>query len=308
MSERALVYLTEPLVHRFFVMYEATGMVGEVGTYLLRSLLSEGRIRYQTVDPTSDGLHPRELLREGPTGLLVTTTKAGLHPENETRAFSITVRDDPAQTRSVLHAIAQAANDDRPEPPDLTPWHALQIWLSGGEHRVAIPYASWLAANTDTSAVRLRRDFGAMLHLIKAHAILHRATRKRDAAGRILATAADYTAVHQLVDSLMSESAKAEVSAYIAETVWVVALLETTTGQHVTRSKVARELGLDPTAAGRRLRAAVREGYLVRKGSTTRAHWTLGEPLPAQGSILPTPEALLAFLQGGNQGCQSGLQ
>ena len=41
-------------------------------------------------------------------------------------------------------------------------------------------------------AVRLRRDFSVVLSLIKAHAILHQATRERDADGRIVATLADY--------------------------------------------------------------------------------------------------------------------
>jgi hypothetical protein len=49
MSERALACSEEPLSHRFLVIYEAPGMSGEFQTYLIRSLLSEGRIRYETV-------------------------------------------------------------------------------------------------------------------------------------------------------------------------------------------------------------------------------------------------------------------
>src|SRR5918995_834128 len=48
MSERTLAYSEEPIKHRFLVIYEAAGMSGEFATYLMRSLLSEGRVRYET--------------------------------------------------------------------------------------------------------------------------------------------------------------------------------------------------------------------------------------------------------------------
>ena len=72
MSERALAYSNEPLQHRFLVLYEVTGMSGDMASYLIRSLLSEGCIRYETVEKTKDGLQARLIEREGPTGLLVT--------------------------------------------------------------------------------------------------------------------------------------------------------------------------------------------------------------------------------------------
>jgi hypothetical protein len=90
MSERTLAYSEEPIKHRFLVIYEAAGMSGEFATYLMRSLLSEGRVRYETVEKTSEGMKPRLIEREGPTGLIVTTTAVKLHPENETRMLSLT--------------------------------------------------------------------------------------------------------------------------------------------------------------------------------------------------------------------------
>lgn len=85
MSERALAYSEEPLQHRMLVLYEAPGMAAEFVSYLVRSLLSEGRVRYEVVEKTSDGLRPRLIERDGPTGLLVITTALRLHPEVETR-------------------------------------------------------------------------------------------------------------------------------------------------------------------------------------------------------------------------------
>ena len=48
-SERALVYDKEPLAHRTLVVYEASGLESETLSYIVRSLLSEGRLRYPTV-------------------------------------------------------------------------------------------------------------------------------------------------------------------------------------------------------------------------------------------------------------------
>ncbi|HLK60727.1 MAG TPA: hypothetical protein VKU00_29460, partial [Chthonomonadaceae bacterium] len=98
MSERLLAYDDEPLSHRILVVYEANGAQGEYASYFLRSLLSEGRLRYKTVEKTPNGMTPRLIEREGPTGFLTTTTRISLHEENETRLLEIPVRDDPKQT------------------------------------------------------------------------------------------------------------------------------------------------------------------------------------------------------------------
>jgi hypothetical protein len=60
--------------HKLLVINEAAGMNSDFQTYLIRSLLSEGRFCYETVEKTSEGMKPRLIEREGPTGLIVTTT------------------------------------------------------------------------------------------------------------------------------------------------------------------------------------------------------------------------------------------
>src|SRR5262249_19684659 len=44
MSDHALAYSKEPLMHRVLVLYEAAGMASDKASYLMRSLLSEGRL------------------------------------------------------------------------------------------------------------------------------------------------------------------------------------------------------------------------------------------------------------------------
>jgi hypothetical protein len=294
MSERALAYSNEPLSHRMLVLYEAAGMSGEFAPYLLRSLLSEGRIRYETVDKTEQGSTPRLIERPGPTGLIVTTTALKLHPENETRLLSVPVNDTREQTAQVLRSVA---DDGTREEIDFSPWHALQVVLEAGEHRVSIPYALTLADMIPPLDVRLRRDFKLLLGLIQAHAILHQATRKRDLLGRIVATLDDYAAVYELVADLIGEALQATVSAAIRETVEAVAMLLQGDKQEVCVKDVADKLGLDRSAASRRIADAERAGYLQnlesRRGQAKRL--VLGESLPADQEVLPTPEALDAM-------------
>src|SRR5829696_4361125 len=59
MSEHALAYSEELLEHRILVLYEAAGLSSDFQSYLLRSLLSEGRVRYETVEKTAEGLRGR---------------------------------------------------------------------------------------------------------------------------------------------------------------------------------------------------------------------------------------------------------
>jgi hypothetical protein len=298
MSERALAYSEEPLSHRFLVIYEAAGLRGDFASYLVRSLLSEGRLAYETVEKTSDGLKPRLIERQGPTGLLVTTTLISLHPENETRLFSVPTNDTPEQTRSVLRAIAS----EKKERVDVAIWHALQRWLEGAEHRCLIPYALQLAECIPPVAVRLRRDFAGVLGLIKAHAILHQASREKDDQGRVIAALEDYGVVRRLVSDLVSEGVEADVPATVRQTVVAVDQLCAMLGDDATVRQVAEELKLDKSAAWRRLQTAIRLGYVknleTRKGRPAKL--VLGDPLPNERvDILPTVERLQACMPVG---------
>ncbi|MBI4507216.1 MAG: hypothetical protein HY691_16925 [Chloroflexi bacterium] len=291
MSERALAYSEEPLAHRMLVLYEAAGMSGDFASYLVRSLLSEGRLRYATVEKTKDGLRPRVIEREGPTGLIVTSTQVHLHPENETRLMSIVISDSPAQTRAVL--LRHAAG--RSEPVDLGPWHALQDWLAAGPSETTIPFARALAEAIPPVAVRQRRDFPALLALIAAHALLHQATRELDGAGRIVATIADYIVVRELVADLLAEGIGASVSRTMRATVAAVAALATERGdEDVSVTKVAKALGIDTSAAHRRVRAALAGGYIRNLEDRPRrpARLVIGDALPDDLDLLPDPDRL----------------
>jgi len=311
MSERALAYSDEPLQHRILVIFEAAGMAGDFASYLMRSLLSEGCVRYETVEKTKDGLKARLIEREGPTGLIVTTTAVHLHPENETRLISLPVTDTQDQTAAVMGALAEGADaEGAGAAVDYAPWHALQTWLAIKERRVVIPYAKTLAGAIPPVAVRLRRDFGALLNLIRAHAMLHQTTREKDTQGRIVATVDDYDAVRELIADLVAEGVEATVSATMRETVTaVLASLRGVADATVSVTAVARHMKLDRSAVSRRINAAIDRGYLKnleeKRGQPARI--CLGDALPEDADVLPSADSLRKALLCSGAGVSEGI-
>ena len=290
MSEHALIYSREPLKHRMLVFYEATGMEGDMQTYLVRTLLSEGRLRYETVDKN---LEPRLIEREGPTGAIITTTKVALHPENETRLISVTVDDSSDQTAAVMRAAARRYERGPDDPTYYARWHALQAWLELGDREVVVPYAVDLSDRIPPVATRLRRDFPCLLALIETHALLHQANRARDAHGRIVASPEDYAVVRALVVHLFAEAAGKTVNKTVRDTVGAVSDLLSgshsgygTTLDTVSVRQVADALALDVSTVSRRVRKALDGGYL-ETGRGRPFRLKLGAAIPDDLTILP---------------------
>jgi hypothetical protein len=197
-----------------------------------------------------------------------------------------------------MAALAEEAGE---AGPNFEPWHAFQVWLESAGHGVWIPYAKILADLIPPVAVRLRRDFGAVLNLIRAHAVLHQASRDRDAEGRIIATIdEDYAAVRELVADLVSEGIEVTVPKTVRETVGAVKRLREASGSEpVTVVELARELKLDRSAVSRRVRSAKDRGYLRDLEDNPRKPSRLipGDDLPEDLQILPSPEEVRASVK-----------
>ena len=304
MSEHALAYSQEDLRHRFLVLYEAAGLGSELASYFVRSLLSEGRLRYETVEKTPFGLVPRLIEREGPTGLITTSTKVVVDRETETRLLSLTVPDTPEQTSAILARQALEAE----VTVDLRQWHALSDYLTGREWTFTVPFALKLAKAIPPVSVRLRRDFPALLTLIRAHALLHLESRRRDSVGRTVACVHDYEVVRRLVAPVIAEGAELSVPKSIREVVKAVedCALEAASAydgpgdeadefKPVTVAQVAKALKLDRSSTYRRLAHAIDLGYvrnLAKAGQGRALRLRPGDPLPGEVDVLPEVSAL----------------
>ena len=138
---------------------------------------------------------------------------------------------------------------------------------------MTIPYAPALVAKIPPVAVRLRRDVGSLLALIRSHAVLHQATRN-------------------LVADIMAEGVGATVSETVRQTVEAVAAIAPLDG--IELRPLADKLQLDKSNVSRRLRHAADGGYVRnledKRGKPGR--WIIGDPLPEAADLLPDPAQL----------------
>jgi hypothetical protein len=307
MSKRYLFYAEENFAHRFIIVPEWASIAeDEELVALLRTLLSEGRVIHGTVD--RDGkLKARRIEKEGPTGLIVTTTQAAVDAEMETRCLSLVTDDTQEQTRRVYGVLADL-EEENGEAVDWEAWHELQTWIADhGETRVLIPFVRALAELMPTVATRLRRDFVALLCLVRAHAILYQAQRKRGSDGRIIATIEDYAVVRELVSALIAEGVEAGVSQAMRETVEAVRSLQDEGTAHVSPKALTKHLNVGQSATFDRIRRALLAGYLIdeAKKDERGKKLVIGAPLPGEEDFLPLPAALFRSVPDGAPGTQT---
>jgi biotin operon repressor len=292
MSDRFLAHFDESMSHRHLVIAEAAGARSEDADYMIRSLLSEGRIKYGVVQKGEDGTMKSVIkLLEGPTGLVMTTTSSRIHPENATRLLEIPVTDTPEQTRAVNMLTARKHSGEPGGQTDLAPWVAFHEYLAIGPVDAVVPFALTVGGLTSVKAVRMRRSLTAVFLLVKAHALLHQENRERDVQGRIVANLTDYQAVRGLVLDIIGEAVSSSVSPTIRATVLAVkAIQNSSTGKPVSGKELADYLGLDPSAVSKRVGKAKALGYLINQetGRGRRQQLVVGDPMPEDQAVLPS--------------------
>lgn len=210
MSAKALIYAEElELKHKHLIIYEEDG--NEEAEYLVRSLLSEGKISYLTAEKGAKGITSRHIEREGPTGLITTLTRAKVREDNETRAWSMYVDDSKDQTLKVVAALADAAATGKQTGLDTRPWQVAQRKLEPLE--VLLSFAPVLAEllkaeGLPSDTTRLRRDFGRLLTLVKVITLLYQYQREKTGAGQLVATLDDYHMAYDLVAAPFAQSSR----------------------------------------------------------------------------------------------------
>ncbi|CAN5272222.1 hypothetical protein BH10PSE9_BH10PSE9_00590 [soil metagenome] len=302
MSEKALLYMNDlNLKHRYLVIGEAAGLSDGAGRAFLRQLLSEGTVRYATVQKTSDGLVGQELRPiEGPTGLIMTTTANALHLEDESRMLSYHLDESFERIREALVSQALGLKSIR-RPLDTEPWYSLHDFVGSGNVSVDIPYAEVLANKLPLSHFKVMRDFPHVLSLIQAHALMHQCGRHQGEAGHVVATLEDYRAVYDLVASPLAQGLEAAVSEQVRGVVEAVrALLKTEQPiplwetQGVSQVQLSEALDRDQSVISRNVRKAVEQGFLknLSPGQGREARLVIGERKLPSGTVLPSPEEL----------------
>jgi hypothetical protein len=296
-SPRALIYTDEEFKNRVVVLAEMDSIPIEgPPASAIRSIANDSCMSYETVEKDSESgkFVTRKIIKEGPTGFITTGTRA-LDEQMSTRCLTLTLADDPQQTRAIMLVEAGEAETEARPGVDDTPLHAFQRWLANTEdRRVVIPFASLLAELVPGTAVRVRRDFKQLLTTIKTLALLSKARRQRTRAGAIVATIEqDYGRARRLLASLMDAIANEGITPAIRQTVEAIK-----NRKEISETDLAKRLKLARSTTHWRVRQAIRGGWLgnLETRRSYPARLIRGDPLPKQQSALPTPEELaLAF-------------
>lgn len=313
MSEKALVYMGDELdlKHRGLIIQEAAGLRDGPGRAFIRQLLTEGEIRYATVQSNKDGLKGVELPPvEGPCGLLMTTTANQLHPEDESRMLSYHIDESPERVREALIAAASGKVTE-PTEAELEDWHELywdaQEEVTENGTTVVLPFGPAIAEKMPLSHYRTIRDLEKVISLIQTHALLRYCAgdRELDAEGRVIATLEDYAAVRELVEGILAHGLEVAVPDSVREVVEAVTALASTTDsngdtmpwdefQGVSQRRLADLLGRDISVISRNVRKAIEDGYLEDEnaGQGRASRLFPGERRLPSGHVLPLPEEL----------------
>lgn len=297
MSEKALVYLKDlSLKNKHLIIGEAAGMAEGNGRTLLRQLLSEGTVRYATVQSTSKGLEGSELPQlEGPTGLIMTTTAPNLHPEDASRMLQVTVKESPDQTLAALLSQALGKNKTKAKI-DLSNWHEMYSVLVANQKEVLIPYAEKIAHRLPRSHDRIKRDFKQLLSLIDIHALLHQTNREVDADDRVIANEADYSIIYEILNEPLSEGLDASVTNGIRSVVEGVSeiLIKSRKSITVSQAELAKHLKRERGVVSRYVKGAITAGYLKDEnpGQGRTAALSIGEVELPGDKVLPSPGKL----------------
>jgi hypothetical protein len=295
MTGKALDYFPKTLRHKIISITEASG--GENADYSIRTFQSEKMIRILVPEKDESGhIETRERVVEGPAAFFQTTTKAHLHPENETRCFDVFVDESEVQTERIFAVQNQRYQDPIPaEKRDRT----LQKWRNAARLLapvdVLIPYAH--KVTFPTKPLRVRRDRPRLLALVEASALLHQKQREvieRNNKLYLVAGVEDYVIARELavvlLQSILSGANPKCKSLVDWAQKWVG-----TEGKGFSKREVDKALGWTRKTTLKYLAEAVSLGCIGMSGNEVKNSKIFGfvKPVESPHFTMPEPEELL---------------
>jgi len=209
-TQNAFYHLQEDgMQHRIIYVNELPG--SESADYSIRTAQSEGDLilMMPVKDPNTGNMETITKRVKGPVGFLITTTKAKMFDENETRNFSVFSDDSPQLTRLIGDVTIRRAQgeDFKVDEKELNLWKNTQRLLNP-DFKVIIPYAEEVFASFPDKPVRIRRDRERFRVLIEIITVLHQFHRKqekiKDNGSKLVSTLADYYIAKCVAESILT--------------------------------------------------------------------------------------------------------
>ena len=214
-SAKSLYYLPDGLKHRALIVTEAfqfqpNNAADSEFVYVVRSLLSEGRVCYQVPQKDDDGKFVTvEKRLDGPTSFITTTVIDKLEPQLEDRLFSIHPDESMEQTRAIMSMTARIKDGsfDGVDAKTVEAWKLFHSMLK--PVGVVIPFAGQISAYIQRGPrlpIATRRAFNRVMAIIQTVTCAYQYQRSHDGKGRLIAEISDYWMALQIVRESFREN------------------------------------------------------------------------------------------------------
>lgn len=213
-SEKSLYSIEGGLQHKVLILAEAlalesSGRKDNELAYAIRTLVSEGQIKYQTTAWVDK--KPVTIIKKiaGPTSLVTTTIKGKLEDQLDDRMITVHPNTSAMQTKDIIERTAETASGGGMMVDDkmIQAYQYFHDSLISAD--VVVPYAGGIAAFVSQNGslpISARRSFKRVLSAIKTMTLLYQKQRSRDEQGRYIADISDYAIVYQLMEESFAES------------------------------------------------------------------------------------------------------
>ena len=305
-SEKSISYMEEnALRHKVLAIQEFSGLNNPSGNTILRSLLSEGKIRRQvTITGAKDNNFCNQDSKvNGPVSLFMTTTEKSIHPEDENRMISITVDQSTEQKRQVLLVKADAFNGVIVSEEVVREMQDISLTFQKTLKKVKIPYIKKIAMSMDTNFDQVLRHFDKILSLIEAHTLLHQENRVKENE-MVVANEEDYKVVCSLLEPILSDQFKKEIDSDTLRIIKEIKdngeikgdFLKSTPDDFdkldTSHSFLAEKLNISQSTISRKCNKAIEQGLIINEAPNGK---------PAIYSIIKDPNSLNRVLPGWNE-------
>jgi DNA primase len=214
-SAKSLYYLPKGLKNRALIVaeafqFQASNAADSEFVYVVRSLLSEGRVSYQVPQKDDDGKFITvEKCLDGPTSFITTTIIDKLEPQLEDRLFTIHPDESMEQTRSIMTLTARIKDGSFEGIDKATKlaWRHFHSLLKPVD--VVIPFAGQIAdylQQDEKLPIAARRAFNRSMAIIQTVVCAYQFQRKQDNKGRFIAEICDYWMALQIVREAFRET------------------------------------------------------------------------------------------------------
>ncbi len=209
-TANAFFHLPEDgMQNRIIYINELPG--SEAADYSIRTAQSEGDLilMMPVKDPNTGNMETVTKKVKGPVGFLITTTKAQMFDENETRNFSVFSDDSPQLTQAIGDITIRKALGEtfKVEEKELNLWKNIQRLLNP-DFKVIIPYAREVFSVFPDKPVRIRRDrerFRVLIEIITVLHQFHREQKKqKDGTIHLISTLADFYIAKVVAEAILT--------------------------------------------------------------------------------------------------------